>query len=319
VLSAVAPAMPAVTRRVAIAGGTGFIGGHLAASLEARGDEVIVLTRDPSRAARRGRTHGRLVRWSGTDPGEAADILAGVDAVVNVTGVPVGPIPWWLPGRKRAIRESRLGPTRTLVAAMRTLPTDRRPSVLVNVSGSDVYQGVDATPATEADDRATGFLADLCHDWESAATPAADVGVRVVIVRNGFVIGRDAKALQLLVLPFRLRLGGPLGSRHQWMSWVHVDDVVGIMRMAIDDQSAAGPYNAVSPEPIHEADMAAAIGDALGRRRWLRVPAVPIRLALGGVSVLVLGSVRAVPKRATEQGYAFTWTDLAAAVRDVLA
>jgi uncharacterized protein len=237
---------------------------------------------------------------------------------VNVTGVPVGPKPWWLPGRKRAIRDSRLGPTRTLVEAMGELTVDHRPRVFVNVSGSDTYQGLDATPATETDDRAPGFLADLCREWEAAARSAEPLGVRVAIVRNGFVIGPDAKALQLLVLPFRLHVGGRLGSGRQWMSWVHVDDVVGIMEMAIDDESATGPFNAVSPDPAREADVAEAIGAALGRRSWLPVPALPIRLALGDVSVLVLGSVRAIPKRAVELGYDFRWTDLRAAIRDVL-
>ncbi len=201
---------------------------------------------------------------------------------------------------------------------MRRLPPDRRPKVLVNVSGSDSYQGLDDTPATESDARATGFLADLCREWESAAREAETFGVRVVIVRNGFVIGSDAKALQLLVLPFRLGVGGRLGSGRQWMSWVHVDDVAGIMRTAIDDEGVSGPINAVSPEPVREAEMAAAIGATLARRSWLPVPALPIRLALGEVSVLVLGSVRAVPARALQLGYTFRWTDLRAALADVL-
>jgi uncharacterized protein (TIGR01777 family) len=188
----------------------------------------------------------------------------------------------------------------------------------VNVSGRDGYQDLDATPATEADDHATGFLADLCHEWERTAREIEGIGVRVAIVRNGFVIGPDAKALGMLVLPFRLRLGGRLGSGRQWMSWVHVDDVVGIMQLAIDDPHASGPFNAVSPEPVREGDVADAIGAALGRRSWLPVPALPIRLALGEVSVLVLGSVRAVPARAVELGYTFRWTDLRAAMRDVL-
>ena len=306
-----------MTMRVAIAGGSGFIGQHLAASLVARGDEAIVLSRDPDAAFRKGRTHGHLVGWTGRDADEAGHLLAGVDAVVNVTGVPVGPRPW-TPGRRRAIRESRLGPTATIVEAIGALPSERRPKVLVNVSGSDTYQGLDEKPATEADARATGFLADLCREWESTARGAEAFGVRVAIVRNGFVLGPDAKALQLLVLPFRLHLGGRMGSGRQWMSWVHVDDVTGIMRMAIDDPRVSGPINAVSPEPVQQAEVAAAIGRALGRRSWLPVPALPIRLVLGDVSVLVLGSVRAVPARALELGYPFRWPELDRAMADAL-
>jgi len=306
-----------VSLKVVIAGGSGFIGQHLAASLVARGDEAIVLSRDPERARRKGRTSGRLVSWTGADPDEAAALLDGADAVVNVTGVAVGPRPWTV-GRRRAIRESRLGPTATIVEAVRRLPSERRPTVLVNVSGSDAYQGLDETPATEADARATGFLGDLCREWESTARGAEASGVRVAIVRNGFVIGRDAKALRLLVLPFRLHLGGRMGSGRQWMSWVHVDDVTGIMRMAIDDPRASGPINAVSPEPARQADVARAIAEALGRRSWLPVPALPVRLVLGEVSILVLGSVRAVPVRALELGYTFRWTALDRAMADVL-
>jgi uncharacterized protein len=304
--------------RIAIAGGSGFIGQHLAATLLARGDDVVVLSRDPERARRTGRTNGTLVQWTGADPEEASRLLDAVDAVVNVTGVAVGPRPW-TSGRRRAIRQSRLGPTATLVEAMRRLPNDRRPKVLVNVSGSDSYQGHDKTPATEADAGAGGFLGDLCRDWEATALAAEAFGVRVTIVRNGFVIGRDAKALGLLVLPFRLHLGGPIGSGRQWMSWVHVDDVTGIMRIAIDGESIKGPINAVSPEPAREAEVAAAIGAALGRRSWLRAPALPIRLALGEVSVLILGSVRAIPARALDLGYEFRWADLRMAMTDVLA
>jgi uncharacterized protein (TIGR01777 family) len=255
--------------------------------------------------------------WTASDPDEAAGLLDGVDAVVNVTGVPVGPRPW-TPGRRRAIRESRLGPTATIVEAMRRLSSKRRPTVLVNVSGSDSYQGLDETPATEADARATGFLGDLCRDWEATARAAEASGVRVAIIRNGFVIGRDAKALQLLALPFRLHLGGRMGTGRLWMSWVHVDDVTGIMRMAIVDARASGPINAVSPRPAREAEVAAAVGEALGRRSWLSVPALPVRLVLGEVSVLILGSVRAVPARALELGYSFRWTDLGPAMADVL-
>jgi uncharacterized protein (TIGR01777 family) len=201
---------------------------------------------------------------------------------------------------------------------MRRLPNDRRPKVLVNVSGSDSYQGLDETPATEADAGAGGFLGDLCREWEATALAAEAFGVRVTIVRNGFVIGRDAKALGLLVLPFRVHLGGPIGSGRQWMSWVHVDDVTGIMRLAIDSESITGPINAVSPQPARESEVAAAIGSALRRRSWLRVPALPIRLMLGEASVLILGSVRAIPARAVDLGYEFRWPDLRSALADVL-
>ena len=139
-----------------------------------------------------------------------------------------------------------------------------------------------------------------------------------MIVRIGFVLARGAPALAMFTLPFRLRLGGPLGSGQQWMSWVHIDDVVEVFDRAIEDGRLVGAVNAVSPEPAREQAVASAIGAALGRRSWLHVPALAVRLAMGEASVLALGSRRIVPTRALELGYTFHWTDLRAAARDVL-
>ena len=195
----------------------------------------------------------------------------------------------------------------------------RRPSVSrQRLAARTATKASTPPPATEADDRAPGFLADLCHEWEAAARAAEELGVRVAIVRNGFVIGPDAKALELLVLPFRLHVGGRLGSGRQWMSWVHVDDVVGIMTMAIDTPEASGPFNAVSPEPVHEADVAAAIGGPSAAARGCRSRRCPIRLVLRDVSVLILGIRPGDPDPRSALGYRFRWTDLDAAMRDVL-
>jgi uncharacterized protein (TIGR01777 family) len=306
-----------VTRRVVIAGGAGHIGRRLAAALVERGDDVVVLSRDPDRAARHGPIPGRLAPWSVDDPAGLARLLDGADAVVGVTGVPVGPRPWTA-RRRQAIRTSRLEPTHAIVEAIRTLAPERRPRVLVSVSGTDGYEGQDLVPATEASPTGRGFLAKLCADWEAAASEANALGVRVAITRIGFVLAPDATVMRLFALPFRFFLGGPLGSGRQWFSWIHVDDVVGLLTLAIDDPRAQGSINAVSPEPIHQADLAAAVGAALHRPSWLRIPAVLIRLVMRESSILALGSRRIVPVRALELGYRFRWTDLRAAVRDIL-
>jgi len=248
--------------RVAIVGGSGKIGRRLARALLDDGVDVDVLTRDIARARRRGAV-GRLVPWAAADATGLGAALAGADAVVNLAGVPVGPMPWWLPGRRRAIEESRFGPTAAIVDAIGALPSERRPRVLVNASGTDGYEGRDETPATEATPFAGGFLADLCRRWEAEAERADELGVRVAIVRIGFVLARGAPAMGVYALPFRLRLGGPLGSGDQWMSWIHIDDVVGIIRLALHDERVRGAINAVSPEPVPERDIAAAIGAAL--------------------------------------------------------
>jgi len=303
--------------KVPIVGGSGLIGRHLASSLIGDGADVLVVTRDVDRARRRGAV-GQLAVWSTGDPRALASALSAADAVVNLAGVPIGPWPWWLPGRRRAIVRSRIESTRAIVEALRLLPDDRRPHTLVSVSGTDGYEGMDSVPATESTPFSDGFLARLCRAWEGEARRASELGVRVAIVRIGFVIGRGVPALGIYALPFRLGMGGPLGSGQQWMTWVHIDDVVGVLRLALSDDSATGPMNAVSPEPARQYEVAAAIGAALGRRSWLRVPAPLIRMTMGEAAILPLGSRRVVPARALELGYRHRWTDLGRAMYEAL-
>jgi hypothetical protein len=303
---------------VVIAGGSGMIGGHLVRSLVADGYGVTVLTRDPARTARRLPAGVRAVGWAVRPDAALVSALDGAAAVVNLSGVPIGPLPW-TPGRRRAILDSRVRSATALVDAMAQLPPDRRPRALLNASGTDLYTGLDAEPATEETSQpVTGFLADVCRAWEAAALPAEALGVRVALMRTGFVLARDSQIVGLLALPFRLFVGGPLGDGRQWMSWIHVDDVVGIYRLAVEDASLTGPVNVVGPDPRPEADVAAAIGRALGRPSRLRVPAVLIRTLMGEQSTLVLGSRRAVPARAAAAGYRFRHPELGAAVADVL-
>ncbi len=306
-----------MTGRIVLVGGSGKIGRALARSLQEDDLEVIVLSRDPRRAGRRG-VSGAIEAWSPTRIGELADRIAGAAAVVNLAGVPVGPWPWWIPGRRRSIVESRITTTRAIVEAIGQLPPERRPATLVSASGTDGCEGFDTVPATEDTPFGDGFLARLCRSWEREAWRAEDLGVRVAIVRIAFALGRGAPALAFYALPFRLRLGGPLGSGRQWMSWVHLDDVVGIVRLAIADPTVSGAINAVSPEPVRQGDVAAAIGAALGRRSWLPVPAPLLRLVMGEAAVLPLGSRRIVPARVLALGYRFAWTDLRGAVADAL-
>lgn len=303
--------------KVAVVGGSGLLGRHLTAALLARGDEVFVLSRDPVGARKRISTKARLVAWAPSDvPGLAATVC-GVDAVVNFAGVAVGPKPW-TPGRRRSILDSRLGATRAVVSAIASLPPELRPRTLLSASGTDVYTGQDAIPATETSPPSPGFLGDVCLAWEAAAERARSSGVRVVVARIGFVLAPDAPSLRLYAMPFRLHLGGPIGDGRQWMSWIHIDDLVRLLIMTLDDQRADGILNAVGPAPARQADVAAAIGAALGRRSWLPVPAWFVRLLMRSQAILPLGSRRIGPVRALELGFRFAWTELQAAVADVL-
>jgi uncharacterized protein len=302
--------------KVVIAGGTGMMGRTLTSSLVADGHQVAILTR---RATPVGHDGVSYERWSGV-PGEAdrlASVLAGADAVVNLTGIPVGPLPW-TPWRRRGIRESRIEPTRAVVEAIGHLDPAQRPGVLLSISGSDAYTGQDAVPAIETTPSTGGFLADVLRDWEATASAAEALGVRVVILRTGFVIGRGTELMRVFALPFRLWLGGPLGNGRQWMSWIHRDDVMGLMRTAIADPRYRGVINGVSPTPIQERDLAKAIGRVLHRPSWLPVPAPLIRLAMRESAVLALGSRRVLPARALELGYQFLHPDLDEALAEAL-
>jgi uncharacterized protein (TIGR01777 family) len=303
--------------KVAIVGGSGLLGRHLSAGLRDRRDDVMVLSRDPDRARRGINSDIGVARWSSADPAGLAEILRNVDGVINLAGVPVGPLPW-TPGRRRAIVASRLDATRSIVAAIGSLPIDERPRVLVNASGTDSYTGRDSAPATESTPSSDGFLARVCLAWEAEAGRARRFGVRVPLIRIGFVLARDAPVLRLFALPFRLHLGGRLGNGRQWMSWIHVDDLVSLLMLALDDERVDGIVNAVTPTPVRESRVAAAIAIALGRRCWLAIPAPLIRVAMGEASILALGSRRVVPTRASELGFRFRWLDLEAAMKDVL-
>ncbi|MBI2756630.1 MAG: TIGR01777 family protein [Chloroflexi bacterium] len=302
--------------QVVIAGGSGFIGVHLARSLAATGHQVVILSRSggvpPGGAAER-------VRW---DPGDVtgpwASAVAGADAVVNLAGTSIAN-GRWTPARKALLRSSRLAATNALVRAIERAPQGRRPRVLVSASAIGFYGDRGAEVLTERSQPGADFLAALCQEWEGAARGAERLGVRVALLRTGIVLDRDGGALPRMLLPFRLLAGGPLGSGTQWTSWIHVDDEVGILRHAIEQDSASGPLNATAPNPVTMRDMAASIGRALGRPSWLPAPAFALKLALGEMAgPLLLASQRVLPEATLASGYTFRFTGLDGALRDLL-
>ena len=309
--------------RVVIAGGSGLIGRALTASLLRDGAIVDVMSRDPRRSSGRLPAGARAIAW---DPAttardaELAESLAGADAVVNVSGVPVGPLPW-TPGRKRAIVASRVGTNDALARAIALLDPLRRPAVLVSAAGTDGYTGLDAEQATEQTDTShtQGFLAELGGAWEAAAERAAASGVRVALIRTAFVLARGSSLLRLLALPVRLGFGGRYGDGRQWFSWIHLDDLVAVYRRAIDDSTLSGPVNAASPTPCRQADLAAVLARVLRRPNWFRVPAWLLRLVLQGEATLLLGSRRVVPARLLAAGFEFAYSDLESALADATA
>jgi uncharacterized protein (TIGR01777 family) len=306
--------------KVVVAGGTGMIGGALTRALASAGHEVVVLTRRPAEEVRGLPAGARAARWTGSPEqvvGWAGE-LGGADGVVNLAGASVGTRPWTA-GRVREILESRVRSTSALVAAMASLPASARPAALLSASGVDYYgERGDETLDEGSAPGGGAVLATVCERWEAAAREAEPLGVRVVRLRTGLVLARDAMALRLMALPFRLFLGGRTGSGRQWVSWVHLDDVVGLYGLALRDPGVSGPLNVVAPEPARNAELAAEIGRVLRRPMWLPQPAPLLRLALRGQAQMLLVGHRVLPSAALARGYEFRRAALGPALAEAL-
>jgi uncharacterized protein (TIGR01777 family) len=297
---------------VLVTGATGLVGGRLLPRLGQRGVRVRALTRDPERARRALGAGAEAFGWNGTDVPEAA--LRGAGAVVHLAGEPVfGGLP--SAARRERIRASRVRSTESLAAGLGRLAEAERPRVLVCASAVGWYGGDHGdAELDEAAPAGRGFLAELCRDWEAAAAGAEQHGVRRVSLRFGVVLAREGGALALMLRPFRLGLGGPLGSGRQWVPWVHVDDAVGLILFGLDADAAAGAINAVAPEPVRNRELTRLLAAKLGRPAFLPVPAFALRAALGELAGELLDSRRVVPHRAQALGYGFAHPTLASAL-----
>ena len=287
---------------VAIAGATGLVGTALAASCARDEIRVAALVRDVARAAERLPT-ATLHAWDATrgSPPEAA--FEGVDVVVNLAGESIAD-GRWTDARKKLLRDSRVVGTRALVDALRGL--EARPRLLISASGTGYYGDRGAEILTEAAAAGGGFLAELARDWEAEAMKATELGMRVVILRNGVVLSKSGGILRKILPPFRIGLGGKIGSGAQWMPWIHLEDEIGFIRQAMAHESVQGAFNAVAPEPATNAEFVRALGEALGRPTILSAPAFALRLAFGTMTdEVLLASQRAMPVRTLETGYVF--------------
>lgn len=290
---------------IAVTGSTGLVGSALVPSLITGGHRVIRLTR--------GAVRGDTVRWDPDAGTVDARGLEGMDAVVHLAGENIaGGL--WTRERKRRIRESRVRGTRVLAEALARL--ERPPRVLVSASATGYYGSRRDEILREESAPGTGFLAEVCREWEAATEPAARRGVRVVHLRTGIVLSGRGGALAKMLPPFRLGLGGPLGSGAQWVSWISVDDLVGVILHAIVTETLKGPLNAVAPTPVTNRDLARTLGRVLGRPALLPVPAVALRLMLGEMAEeTVLASARVEPARLRASGYVFRHPMLEDALR----
>ncbi len=304
--------MYSMAMKVLVTGGTGFIGSALLEALANRGHELRVLSRDPAPKLARLPASASAMAWAplgGPPPLEALD---GVDAVVNLVGEPVNGR--WTDTKKQAIRDSRVLATRHLVDGIESM--DRRPSVLVSVSASGFYSDRGEEELTEESAAGGGFLSSVCQQWEKEASRAEALSLTVARVRFGIVLGRGGGGYPPLARLFRLGLGGPIGSGRQWWSWIHLDDAIGLL-VHLMEHRGSGAFNGSAPEPVRQREFAAALGKVLGRPALLPAPAFALKAALGGFSVELLDSRRALPVRAEGVGYRFRFPSLEPALREL--
>lgn len=296
--------------RILITGGTGFIGSHLVPFLLQRGHKVTIQSRDPQRA--RQQYHGQVDAVA-----SIFDVAAGYEpeAVINLAGENLTE-GRWSKRRKQAMRESRLQTTAQLVKYFATRAT--RPGVFI--SGSAIgYYGTDATRTfVENDSAGEDFAATLCHDWEREAHQAESFGIRVCFLRTGLVLGSDGGVLGKLLPVFRLGLGGPLGNGHQWMSWIHIDDLIGIINLCLEDDSLSGAINATAPEAVDNNGFTRTLAHSVHRPAFFRVPAFVLRLMLGEMADLLLSGQHVVPQKAQQHAYTFRFPRLEPALDNLI-
>ena len=295
--------------RILISGASGFLGGALRPALVAAGHSTAALVR---RAP-----GGDEVQWDPAAPLPAVR-LGGFDAVVHLAGKNISG--HWSEKFKREVRQSRVQGTRTLAtAAAESFRQTGQPRVFVAASATGYYGNRGDEGLTEASPRGQGFLADVCQEWEDAAAPAAEAGVRVVHVRIGIVLAKNGGALAAMLTPFRLGLGGPVGDGRQYWSWVALDDVVGAFLFALNTDKLRGPVNAVAPQPVRNKEFVRELGRAIHRPTVFPLPAFVVRTLFGEMGEeLLLASARVQPAKLEAAGYSFRHPELADALRAAL-
>jgi hypothetical protein len=300
-----------------VTGATGVIGRRAIAAMLDRGDQVVALARDAGRG--RDSLGGRVDVHAWPDPKHApapAAALEQADAVLHLLGEPIAQR--WTDDAKREIRDSRVLSTRSLVAAIAQLPEDRRPRTLVSQSATGYYGPRGDEPVDESGPAGDDFLAGVTVEWEREASHAASAGVRVTTTRTGVVLSPSGGALEKMLPPFKLGVGGPVAGGKQYVPWIHLDDVVGAMLRCLDDEAATGAVNLTAPNPVTNAQLSKTLGRVLHRPALLPVPGIALRALYGEMATIVLTGQRAIPTHLAKLGYQFRHAELEAALRDVL-
>jgi uncharacterized protein (TIGR01777 family) len=306
--------------RIFIAGGTGLVGTRLVTQLLARKDEVVVLTRRPEVAKEKWGDTCTIVSGDPMQAGPWMDTIAACDAVVNLVGENIFARRWraWFID---LLRDSRVKSTENIVAALTKNPHTKsgQPKVLVNASAIGFYGPHGDEELDESNAHGDDLLARVCIDWEKAAQAVTAAGVRLVILRVGVVLDKAGGALAKMLTPFKMFVGGPIGAGRQYVSWIHHEDMAGLILLGLDNGQASGPLNGTAPRPETNRAFSKALGRALHRPSFMRTPKFMLRLMLGKVASVITSGQRVLPRKALELGYTFKFADIDSALRDVLA
>lgn len=312
-----------MSMNILITGGTGLIGRALSTALLDDGHSVTVLTRDPEKR-RGGLPSGVIpVRWDGHSPEGWSHLIDETDAVINLAGQSIAGESLlailtrrWTEEQKNRIKQSRVDAGQALVAAIRM--AKKKPGVFIQASAVGYYGPRGNEDVPESAEAGTDYLADVCRAWEDSTLEVEQMGIRRAIIRLGLVFAPIGGILPIMLLPFRLFVGGPLGTGKQIVSWIHIQDLVHAFRFLLENQDAFGAFNLSTPNPVSNAEFGRIAGRVMHRPYWIPVPSFVLKLVLGEKSSLVLGSQRIIPQRLLETGYEYKFAELDRALEDLL-